>query len=53
MGNVSDSYTIDGFEVLEKKVSKHGSSGHLYVPASWIGAIVKVIRTTPIKESDE
>ena len=45
---MSDSYTVSGYGVLEKTVSAHGASGHLYLPKSWINATVKVIRTTPI-----
>ena len=49
-----DAYTVKGFEVLEKTVSKHGNSGHLYLPKEWIGCGVKVVRTTPVvKEGSE
>ncbi len=45
---MSDSYTVSGYEVLEKTVSPHGASGHIYLPKGGVNAIVKVIRTTPI-----
>ena len=50
MGIMCDTYSIKGHEVLEKKVSKHGTGGHLYLPASWVGEIVKVVRTTELQK---
>jgi len=44
---------MKGVEVLEKKVSKHGNSAHVYLPQSWIGATVKIVRTTPLVKGDE
>lgn len=48
-----DSYTINGYEVLEREVKKVGSSGRVYVPVSWAGAMVKVIRTGEPTASDD
>ena len=47
-----DTYTVKGYEVLEKKVSKHGNSSHVYLPQSWAGATVKIVRTTPIVKGE-
>lgn len=32
-----------GFEMLEKRVTKSGNSGRVYVPIEWIGKKVKII----------
>jgi putative transposon-encoded protein len=34
---------MTGFEMLEKKVTKSGHSGRVYVPIEWIGKNVKII----------
>ena len=34
---------LTGFEMLEKKVTKSGNSGRVYVPIEWIGKKVKII----------
>ena len=34
---------LTGYEMLEKKVSKSGNSGRVYVPVEWIGKRVKII----------
>jgi putative transposon-encoded protein len=34
---------IAGYEMLEKKASRSGNSGRVYVPVEWIGKRVKII----------
>ena len=34
---------LQGYEMLEKQVTKSGNSGRVYVPVDWIGKKVKVI----------
>ena len=34
---------LTGYEMLEKRVSRSGDSGRVYVPANWIGKRVKII----------
>ncbi len=34
---------LTGFEMLEKKVTKSGNSGRVYVPIEWLGKRVKII----------
>ena len=41
-----------GYEVLEKSVKTSGNSGRVYLPASWIGKRVKIIRIEPIEDND-
>jgi putative transposon-encoded protein len=36
-------FEIDGKSMAEKKVSKHGTGGVVYVPKEWIGHKVQVI----------
>lgn len=47
-----DTYTLRGYEVIEKKVGKHGTGGHVYLPRAWVGATVKIVRTTPPVKED-
>ena len=41
------SIQLEGFEMLEKGVKSSGNSGRVYLPASWIGSKVKIVRITP------
>jgi len=34
---------LEALEMLRKKVTRHGGSGHVYVPKKWIGQTVTVI----------
>ena len=34
---------VEGYEVLEKVVTKSGNGGHLSVPIAWLGRRCKVI----------
>ena len=34
---------LDGYEMIDKKVKKAGSSGRIYLPIKWINKRVKVI----------
>ncbi len=37
-------FEVFGEEMLEKEVKKSGNSGRVYLPPSWIGKRVKIIR---------
>ncbi|MCA1990078.1 MAG: DUF2080 family transposase-associated protein [Desulfarculus sp.] len=37
-------FTITGSEVVQKRVSKSGQSGRIYLPLDWVGKNVAVIR---------
>lgn len=39
-----DSFEIHGYEVIEKIVTNAGTSGKIYLPISWIGKRVKIVR---------
>lgn len=41
-----DEFRINGHEVVEKDVSKHGNGAHVYVPKGWLDDTVKIVRTT-------
>ncbi|MHA2099142.1 MAG: DUF2080 family transposase-associated protein [Candidatus Kariarchaeaceae archaeon] len=45
------SVQFEGFEVLEKVVKSSGNSGRVYLPTSWIGTKVKIVRLTPKSDS--
>ena len=40
-----DTYEIDGYEVLEKVARPVGTTAHVFVPRSWTGKKVKIVRT--------
>ena len=44
---------MEGYEVIEKKVKQSGNSGRVYLPVSWVGTVVKVVRLTPLKKSED
>lgn len=37
-------FTISGSEVVQKRVTKSGQSGRIYLPLDWVGKNVAVIR---------
>ncbi len=37
-------FEVYGLEVLEKKVKQSGNSGRIYLPPTWVGKRVKIIR---------
>lgn len=39
-----DVYQIKGYEVIIKTVTEAGTSGKIYLPVSWVGKKVKVVR---------
>jgi len=40
----ADVYSIRGYEVLKKVVTRSGRVGRVYVPGEWVGKTVKVVR---------
>ena len=38
-------FRVYGVELIEKVVKSSGNSGRIYVPPSWVGKRVKIIRT--------
>ncbi|WP_248898279.1 DUF2080 family transposase-associated protein [Haloplanus halobius] len=41
-----DRHEIEGHEVIEGTVKPTGNGAHIYVPKEWVGADVKIVRTT-------
>ena len=37
-------FEVHGTEVLEKQVKQSGNSGRIYLPPTWVGKRVKIIR---------
>jgi len=35
---------LTGYEVIEKRADRGGTSGRIYVPKAWIGKLVRAIR---------
>lgn len=46
-GPAPDHYTIEGYEVIEKRVTAFGNSCHIAMPRSWGGCTVKIVRISP------
>ncbi|PSQ16999.1 hypothetical protein BRD00_09485 [Halobacteriales archaeon QS_8_69_26] len=43
-----DRHEIEGEEIVEREVKPFGSGGaHVTAPKAWIGADVKLVRTSP------
>ncbi|PSP34243.1 hypothetical protein BRC64_01165 [Halobacteriales archaeon QH_10_67_22] len=50
---MEDRYEIEGEEIVEREVKPFGSGGaHVTAPKDWIGADVKLVRTSP-PDNDE
>lgn len=47
------SFQFEGFELIEKTVKQSGNSGRVYLPNTWIGSKVKIIRITAIEDDEE
>ena len=48
-----DRHEIEGYEVLDRDARAVGNGAHVYVPKSWIGADVKVVRVSDPDPADE
>ena len=46
------SFHFEGYELVEKIVKQSGNSGRIYLPASWIGTKVKIIRLEPLGKKE-
>ena len=40
----------NAYGMVDKKVTKHGNSAHVYLPAEWVGKKVKVLLLEPLEE---
>lgn len=47
------SVQFEGYEVLEKRVKASGNSGRVYLPSSWVGSKVKIVRVTKKLTDDQ
>ncbi|WP_122090346.1 DUF2080 family transposase-associated protein [Halalkalicoccus subterraneus] len=45
-----DRHEIKGEEVHTGRASKAGNGAHVYVPKRWLGADVKVVRTSELDD---
>ncbi|AGB33901.1 hypothetical protein Natpe_4195 (plasmid) [Natrinema pellirubrum DSM 15624] len=51
---MGDRYEIEGEEIVEREVKPFGSGGaHVTAPKDWIGADVKLVRTTTPDPTDD
>jgi putative transposon-encoded protein len=53
-GGMGDRYEIEGEAIVERDVKPFGSGGaHVTAPKDWIGADVKLVRTTDPNHDDD
>ncbi|WIV66123.1 DUF2080 family transposase-associated protein [Natrialbaceae archaeon AArc-T1-2] len=50
---MEDRFEIHGHEVVEGDVTRVGNGAHVLVPKDWLGAEVKVVRTTDPQQDGE
>lgn len=50
---MEDYFEIHGHEVLNGDVTKVGNGAHVLVPKDWLGADVKVVRTSEPDPDEE
>jgi putative transposon-encoded protein len=43
-GRGSVKFEVHGLEVLAKQVKQSGNSGRIYLPPTWVGKRVKIVR---------
>ena len=44
---------VQGYQVLERKVSKNGTTGRIYLPKSWVNKKVKIVLLQPTEDEGE
>jgi putative transposon-encoded protein len=47
------SITVEGYAVLDKTVTREGSSGRVYVPRTWAGKRVSVVLLDPPDQEND
>ena len=51
--SMEDRYEIEGEEIVQREVKPFGNGGaHVTAPKDWIGADVKLVRTSPPAEDE-
>jgi hypothetical protein len=43
-------FKVIGFEMLDREVKQSGNTGRVYLPKSWIGKRVKIIRVSRLEK---
>lgn len=43
-------FKVIGFEMFDREVKQSGNTGRVYLPKSWIGKRVKIIRVSRLKK---
>ena len=49
---MEDRFEINGHEVIEGEVKVTGNGAHVLVPKDWLGADVKVVRTSALETNE-
>jgi hypothetical protein len=48
--NQPSEFKVIGYEMLEREVKQSGNTGRVYLPKSWIGKRIKIIRVSEIEK---
>ncbi len=43
-------FKVVGFEMIDREVKQSGNTGRVYLPKSWIGKRVKIIRVSKLEK---
>ena len=48
--NQPSEFKVIGYEMLEREVKQSGNTGRVYLPKSWIGKKIKIIRISKLEK---
>ena len=46
-------FKVLGYEMLEREVKQSGNTGRVYLPKSWIGTRVKIMRVSQLERKKD
>ena len=45
-------FKVLGYEMLEREVKQSGNTGRVYLPKSWVGTRVKIMRVSQLERKE-
>ncbi len=45
-------FKVLGYEMLEREVKQSGNTGRVYLPKSWVGSRVKIMRVSQLERKE-
>ncbi len=46
-------FKVLGYEMLEREVKQSGNTGRVYLPKSWVGTRVKIMRVSQLEQKED